>query len=288
MQENRSLAILLFALAGVAIVAMSGVVRQLGSDLPVGQIIFWRSLTAVPVILLYMALRGEFPRALRTRRPAAHGLRVVLAVSAMACSFGALTYISVAMVTAIGFLAPVLVLPLAALFLNEHLSRLRIAATVLGLAGVGIVLLRAVALPEEGVLIGTLLALGFAVLMAIVRIVVKDLSRTERPATVATYFALGGTAAGAATAAFGWVPLPEGALWLLPLTGLFGALAHILSVEAIARAPISVLAPIEYSELIWAALIDLIVFATVPGPLALLGMAIITGSGILIWIDRRS
>lgn len=284
---DRSRAILLFLLAGVAIVAMSATVKHFSADLPVGQIMFWRCATALPVILAYMVLRRDFPSALRTRRLPAHGLRMVVAIGAMACSFGALAYISVALATAIGFLAPVLVLPLAAVFLGEPLSRQRVLATLLGLVGVAVVLLHAIRLPEKEALIGVALALGFAVLMAMARVVVKDLTRTERPATVAIYFALGGTAVGALTAFAGWAPLPLSAVPLLACAGLFGAFAHILAAEATVRAPISVLAPIEYSELLWAALIDLTLFGIVPGPLALLGMGIITLSGLLIWAEGR-
>lgn len=288
MRENRPLAILLFLCAGLAIVGMSGIVRRYSPVMPTGQIMFWRSGMAMPVILAYMALRGEFPGGLRTRRVRAHTLRALLAMAAMACSFGSLAYISVAMSTAIGFLAPVLVLPMAALFLGERLTVMRVLATGLGAVGVALVVLRALSLPQEGAVFGTLLALGFAVLLAVARIVVKDLTRTERPATVAIYFALAGTSAGAITALWGWEPLSHEAMAMLSLAGVFGALAHICSAEALARAPISVLAPIEYSQLIWAAGIDYVVFATIPGGWAVLGMGIITASGLLVWIDRRS
>lgn len=287
MAENRPLAILLFVLAGAAIVAMSASVRFVSADLGTGQIMFWRSATSVPVILAYMIWRGSFPVAFKTQRLRAHGLRMGLAVSAMACSFGSLAYLPVALATAIGFLAPVLVLILAAAFLGEALSGVRVAATLLGLAGVAVVTAHALTLPGEGALVGVFLALGFAFLLAVARIVVKDLSRTERPETIAIFFAMGGTAVGALTAIMGWVPLATPTLGVLALAGLFGALAHILSAEAVSRAPISLLAPIEYTELIWAAGLDLVIFQTVPGPLALLGMGVITLSGLLVWWGRR-
>lgn len=288
MAENRSLAIVLFLFAGVALVAMSAVVKHFAADLPVGQIIFWRSFTALPFILGYMALQGEFPHALRTKRFRAHGLRMVVAVGAMACSFGALAYLSVAMATAIGFLAPVVMMSLAAIFLGEKLSRLRIVASVVGLVGVAVVLYRAIVVPDEGALIGTMLALGFALLMAVARVVVKDLTRTERPSTVASYFAIGGAVLGALTAFGGWAPMEWHDMAILSLAGLFGATSHILATEALARAPLSVLAPIEYTELVWAAGLDLLVFQVMPEPLAWVGMAIITASGLIIWMDRRS
>lgn len=285
--SDARLAIVLFALSGMAIVAMSAVVKHVSGVVPVGQIMFWRSLSALPLILGYMVFRGEFPRALHSTRLRAHGLRMVVAVSAMACSFGALAHISLAMATAIGFLAPVLVLPLAALFLGETLTQRRIFATAVGFAGVLIILAHALTLPGKGALIGVALALGFAVFMAVARVVVKDLTRTERPSTVATYFAIGGTVVGALTAFAGWVPVPLATLGLLSCAGMFGACAHILSAEAVIRAPISVLAPIEYTQLLWAGLIDLMIFAAWPGIWGMIGMAVITLSGVIVWEENR-
>lgn len=287
MQERQIKAMGLFLLGGALIVAMSAIIRHFSAALPVGQIIFWRSSAALLPILAYMALRREFPAALRTGRPGRHLLRVTLALGAMACSFAALAHLSVALVTAIGFLAPVLTLPLAALLLGDRLTAPRLMATGLGLAGVAMMLWQALTLPGDGALLGVLLALGFALLMAVIRVVIKDLSRTERASTITIYFALAGTVAGALSGLWGWVPLAPADLALLALAGLIGGLAHICGAEAVAGAPLSVLMPLQYCELIWAALIDILIFATWPGLWGLAGMGIITMAGLLVWAERR-
>ncbi len=260
----RPSATALFLAAVFLITAMSAIVRLLASDLPIGQILFWRSAAALVPILGYMALRREFPAALATRHPRLHLTRSLFGVLSMALSFLSLAYLSVATAQALAYLTPVLTLPMAALMAGEQLTRRVVLAALTGFAGVLFMAGGALALPGQGAMIGVAAGLGFALTMAFVRVHIRSMTRTERPSTIAFYFALTGSAAGLASAPFGWQPHDAATLGWLLLAGLLGGLAHVLSAEAVARAPVSRLAPLEYTGLLWAIGFDILLFGDLP------------------------
>ncbi|NDR56461.1 DMT family transporter [Aliiruegeria sabulilitoris] len=254
----------LFLSAVFLITAMSAIVRLLSAELPIGQILFWRSAGAVVPIVGYMMLRGEFPAAFGTRHPGLHVTRSLFGVLSMALSLVSLAYLTVATAQALAYLAPVLTLPMAALLAGERISGKIVLATQTGLAGVLLMLGEPLTLPGTDRMIGVAAGLGFALTMAFVRVHVRSMTRTERPTTIAFYFALTGSVAGLATAPFGWVTPDAATLGWLLAAGLLGGAAHVLSAEAVARAPVSRLAPLEYTGLLWALGFDLVLFGDVP------------------------
>lgn len=287
MTGSLRLGIALKLAAAFFITAMSAAVHHAAQSLPVGQVVFWRSLFALVPICAVTMLRREFPSALSTRRPWAHALRAGLGVAAMGMAFGALALLPVAIVEALGFLAPIFALPLAWIALGEPMTRPVIIATGLGLAGVLAVLWHALHLPQEGAVLGVALGLGFAVVSACVRVLVRAMTGTERPAAIAFYFAVAGSVAGGASAWWGWAPMTGGMLGWLALAGLFGGLAHICASEALMRAPVGVLGPFEYTGLIWAVGFDAVLFSVLPGLWGWVGMAAITASGLIVLASRR-
>ena len=160
-------------LAAFLMTAMSAVIHAVAQEAALGQIIFWRSAVALIPICLYMAARGEFPHALRTQKPGLHVVRSLFGAFSMALSFLALAYLPVANVQAIGYLAPVLVLPLAAVMLGERLTKAIIGAVIIGFGGVIALLWEAMSLPGEGAVIGVAAGLCFAVTMAFVKVHTK-------------------------------------------------------------------------------------------------------------------
>lgn len=286
MKNEYFAAVSLRLLAAFLITLMSAIVRMAAQDIPVGQIMFWRSFAAIAPITIYMMIRGEFPHALVTKYPKMQALRAAVGVFAMAMAFTTLSYLPVSMTDALGFLGPVLVLPLAAVFLGEKLTKITVGATLLGLAGVLFVLWEALSLPSEGAVIGIITGLLFALGGAVARILVKQLTGMERASTIAIYFAFAGSLVGLATWPFGWVEMAGQAGWLLILAGIIGGLAHICATEALLRAPVSQLGPFEYTGLIWAAGFDIFLFGIVPGLSAWIGFALIFGAGVLILSAR--
>lgn len=269
-------------LAAFVITAMSALVREVSGSVELGQIVFWRSALALLPIAIYMAIRGQFPAALRTRRPGAHLMRGLIGAAAMTLSFLSLANLPVAQAEALGHLGPVLVLPLAAWFLGEKLSTRIILAALLGFAGVLAMLWEGLSAPGQGTMNGVLAGLGFAVATAISRIQVKSMTATESPATIAFYFAVISALVGLATLPFGWQPVGLRDAGLLAGVGLLGGLAHIAATEAIARAPVSTLAPYDFSGMVWAVIFDAVLFAVLPAPLGWVGIAAITLAGIMV------
>ncbi|OUS35884.1 EamA family transporter [Rhodobacterales bacterium 56_14_T64] len=269
-------------LAAFLMTAMSAAVHAAAQDAALGQIIFWRSAVALIPICLYMALRGEFPQALRTQQPKLHVVRSLFGAFSMALSFVSLAYLPVANAQAIGYLAPVLVLPLAAVMLGEKLTKTIFVAVFVGFGGVIALLWEALSLPGEGAVIGVAAGLAFAVTMAFVRVHTKKMTFTERSSTIAFYFAVVAALAGLASLPFGWPDLSWPQFGLLIAAGLIGGIGHIVANEATARAPVSALAPFDFTGLIWALGFDIVLFSQVPGPLGLLGVFAITLAALLV------
>ena len=269
-------------------VAMSALVHGAAERVPVGQIMLWRSLMALPPILIYMGLRREFPQALRTRHPRLHVTRGLFGALSMGLSFLSLAYLPVANAQAIAYLAPVLTLPVAAILLGERISGRVMVAVAVGFAGVIALLWDALALPGEGGLIGIAAGLAYALTMAFVRVHTKRMTVTESSATIAFYFALVAAAVGLATAPFGWVTLSLSDMGLLTLAGVIGGLGHIASNEAVARASVSALAPFDFTGLIWALGFDILLFAHLPDEMALIGCAAITLAALLVVRGKAS
>ena len=269
-------------LAAFLMTAMSAVVHAVAQEAALGQIIFWRSTVALIPVCLYMAARGEFPQALRTQKPGLHVVRSLFGAFSMALSFLALAYLPVASVQAIGYLAPVLVLPLAAILLGERLTKTIIGAVIVGFGGVIALLWEALLLPGEGAVIGVAAGLCFAVTMAFVRVHTKKMTLTERSSTIAFYFAVVAALAGLASLPFGWPDLAWPQFGLLVLAGLIGGIGHIAANEATARAPVSALAPFDFTGLIWALGFDIVLFSHMPGGLGLLGVFAITLAVLLV------
>ena len=274
-------------LAAFLVTAMSAAVHGAAENVPIGQIMFLRSVLAIVPIALYMLWLGEFPSGLRTRHPRLHVTRGLFGAFPMAMSFLSLAYLPVANAQALAYLAPVLVLSLAAVLLNERLSPAIFIAVALGFAGVILLLWEGLELPGEGALIGVGAGLAYAVTMAFVRVHTKTMTRSESASCIAFYFAVVSALVGLCTLPFGGVALDWSVFRWLLLAGVIGGVGHIVSNEAVARAPVSALAPFDFTGLIWALGFDLVLFATVPGPLGYLGVFAITGAALIVSFAGR-
>ncbi len=267
---------------------MSLCVRLASFEAPVGQIVFWRSAVALVPIVIYLTLRRQFPHGLKTSRPWGHLKRSLFGCAAMVFSFISLASLPLANATALSFLAPLLVVPLAVVALGERPGWLVVGAACLGFLGVALMLapaFRGPALDRESV-IGIAAGLAMALTTAAAKVQIKTLTATEPAGTIAFYFALVCALCGLASAPFGWAPAQGAALLALLGSGLFGGLAHIAMTEAVARAPVSVLAPFEYTAMLWALLFDFVIFSLVPQPIGLLGaLAIVVAAAIVAFAD---
>ena len=111
-------------------------VKLTTENVPLGQIIFWRSAVALLPLVIYLHLTGDLPTGLLTKRPGSHILRCLLGLAAMATSFASLKYLPVADSTVIGYLTPIVMLILGRIMLGEEINRTRVLAVGFGFAGV--------------------------------------------------------------------------------------------------------------------------------------------------------
>jgi drug/metabolite transporter (DMT)-like permease len=216
------------------------------------------------------------------------GLVIVRGCCLAAASFlfgSALAHLPVADATAISFLAPILLVALAGRFLGERIGWIGWLAVLLGFAGVLLI-----ARPGRGLeFAGVLFALGAVSMNLSYQFLSRLLASTERTVALLFYTALSGSIV--YTIALPWFlggRMPDAfEAMLLASLGLLGGTGHFLFTAAFRDAPASLLAPLNYSQLLWAGLLGWLVFGTLPDPLSLLGMAIIVASGVMVALKTR-
>jgi len=282
-----------FKLASVLVfIVMASLIKATAAHVPAGQAVFFRSFFAMPVILVWLALRRELGTGLKTANPMGHLWRGVVGTLAMGLGFAGLGYLPLPEVTAIGYAAPLLTVVFAAMFLGEEVRAFRISAVALGMTGVLIVLAPRLSLTPGAAGIaeafGAMLVLGGAVFAALAQVFVRKLVQTEATPAIVFYFSLTATLLSLVTLPFGWVwPSPLEAS-LLVLAGLLGGLGQILLTSSYREADASLVAPFDYASMLFALGIGYFIFAEVPTLPMLGGAALIVTAGILIiWRERQ-
>jgi len=256
---------------------MDALVKWLSPSFPTMQIVFFRSVFAFVPLAIFIMRTGSLA-SLATKRPIGHFLRSFIGLAAMSCFFYAYAHMPLANVVAIGFAAPLFITALSVPLLGEAVGPRRWSAVAVGFAGV-IIMVRPNAELFNSV---AMVALSGAVFMALAMIYVRKLSKTETSAAIVFYFSLSASLVSAAFMPAQWVS-PALEDWaLLILVGLVGGVAQIFMTNAFRNAPVAVIAPFDYTIMIWAAMLGFFVWGEVPGVNVWIGVAIVTASGIYI------
>ena len=294
-------AITLKVMSALLFAVMSALVRFLGEKYPVGQTVFFRSAFAIlPVVLIY-AWRNELAAAVRTVRPLGHAGRGLISIGGMFCNFSALARLPIVDATAISFVAPLITVALSAIFLKERVRIYRWSAVILGFIGILVMLAPHFELSAYSGAAGTMAGLAFALGGAFCNsgsvIQTRRLTQTETTSSIVFYFSLICALAGLATWPLGSLVPSWQVGWLVPTfpellalvtVGLCGGLAHILLTESYRLAPASVVAPFDYTSMIWALMLGYAFFGELPTAFVLLGAAIIVAAGLLVlWRERQ-
>lgn len=284
---SRTLQGVLLQLVALALfVSMDALLKLLVAAYSVPQLMFVRFLIhTVFVAAAIMIFTGSLPW--RSRSPVLQTLRSASLAIANAALSVALIHVPLADATAVMFAAPVLTVALAALLLGETVSPRRWLGVGIGLAGV-MVALRPPFLTGDPLHWAMLLPLVTAAMNTVYQLLTRHLAAKDDPRTTFLHTSLAACALTALAQPFVWVtPAASDLAWLLAL-GLLGAAGHCLLVLAFARAPASVLAPMSYSQLIWAGLAGVLVFGDWPDGWTLLGAGVIAAGGILVALpDQR-
>jgi drug/metabolite transporter (DMT)-like permease len=272
---------------------MSALIRAAGAKFPVGEIVFFRSAFAIlPVVIIYAA-RGHLLAAISTARPFGHLGRGVMGIMSMFLNFAALARLPLMDATAISFAAPLMTVVLAALMLNEHVRAYRWSAVSLGFLGVLVMLwpyldIGGLFYAGEARTVGAICAMIACFTNAGTVIQTRRLTDSETTSAIVFYFSLICALAGLVTLPFGWVMPSWIELTGLVMIGVLGGLSHLMLTESYRYAPASVVAPFDYTAMIWAFLFGFALFGELPSAFVFVGAAIVVASGLfIIWRERR-
>jgi drug/metabolite transporter (DMT)-like permease len=277
LKQNRLLGIALRVGAATSFGFMAAMIKlgdQAGVSLP--ELAFYRFAFGLPPLLVWMAFTGNFG-AWRTQRPLAHLLRGVLGLSTMVVAFSAVTILPLAEAATIGFVAPLFSVGLSALVLRERVGRYRWSAVAIGFLGVLIVMQPAgTHFPAIGLVLALLAAFGTAA----VTITIRQIGRTETTPTIVLWFTCFAMLASGAFLPF-YGAVHDGRTWaILVALGLFGGLGQLFLTSALRFAPVSVVVPFDYTQLVWAVLLGWALWDMHPASTTWLGAAVIIASGL--------
>jgi drug/metabolite transporter (DMT)-like permease len=290
---NAIKAISLKVASALIFAVMAVLVRHLGTAYPVGQVVFFRSAFAiVPVIVIY-ALRRELEAAVRMGRPFGHAGRGLTAIGGMFCNFSALARLPIVDATALSFVAPLITVAMAALLLGERVRIYRWSAVGIGFAGMLVMLaphldLAGSSLVSAGEAVGAFFGLSGACFNAASVVQTRHLTKSESTSSIVFYFSLICALAGLATLPLGWNVPSTAELAELVGIGICGGLGHIVLTESYRHAPASLVAPFDYTSMLWALALGYLAFGELPTALGCLGGAIIVAAGLfVIWRERQ-
>lgn len=296
--------ILLKSISALSFTFMSATVKYAGAGgvsikPPLGELIFFRSFFALMPVMLWLAYARPLSAAFATRNLKGHVRRGLIGSLGMFFGFSALIHLPLPDATALSYTAPLLVVVLAGFLLGETIRIYRWTAVLIGFVGVVIMLLPHLSFSGvtrgEGAGWGVVFALAGAICSAFAMVEVRRLTNTEHTGAIVVYFSLTTTTLSLITFGIGFV-YPEYAwVWpsardfgVLALIGIFGGIGQILLTHCYRYADASIIAPFDYTSMIWALLLGWLVFDQVPDRLVFIGAAIVMASGIFVILRERA
>ena len=274
-----------FMVFAVAVLAfMDACLKQLSQNYPSLQVAAMRGMSSLPFVLALLAFKKDFAQVLRVRW-GWQLLRGVLSVMTLGSFIYAFKYLTLSEAYSIFFFAPLLIAALSVPLLGERIDWRCWVAIIIGLFGV-IWLLRPNSdyMFSMGVLAALVAMLGYVFCSMILRVV----SRTDS-SIASTFWFLVMVSVGAGVLALpGWrALLATDWIWLL-MVGVSGMLGQHALGEAFRLAPAGLVAPFEYTALLWGILLDYFFWATLPNSGMWGGATLVIGSGLyLLWREHR-
>lgn len=270
-----------YMLLGIGAFSLTdGLAKWIVATAPILQIVAIRNGFTL-LLILPAVFRAGGLRALATRRGWAHVTRAVLSVGALLTFFEALRYLPLATCIAIGFAAPLFMTVASVVMLREHVGVHRWAAIGVGFVGVLII-----AWPDAGGFISwpAALMLLSSLCFALAMTSVRWLARTESDVAMLFYQNTGMLAAGLAGLPFVWQAPTAVDIGVMAAMAVTLAIGQVFTIRAFRAAPVGVVAPFEYTELLWTALIGYFVWHELPDPHVWAGAGIVVLSGLyIIW-----
>src|SRR5262245_32909713 len=271
----------LVSLGSATMVIMATLVKHLGERLPAMEIFFFRSMIGFFLVVAVMWRDPLEP--LRTKRPGMHFVRGATGAVGNACFFWTLTHMLLADAMALQFSRPLFMIPLAVLFLGEVVGWRRTAVTLAGFLGILIYARPFTAGFDPGVFIG---AFG-AFTGGLVVICIKRLQTTEPTRVIMFYYAFWNTLIAGVPAAIWWVTPNSYELAILAVIGFLGISGQSLITHGLSQGDETVLVPLDYSRIVYSAVVGYLLFSEVPGPWSFAGMALIVGASLYLVLTEK-
>lgn len=251
-------------------------IKELGQSIPAAEMVFFRCLFGLVIIVPFVARSGL--SVFKTARPGLHMIRVVCALIGMNCGFYAVTHLELATAVSLGYTRPLFMILLAVIFLGEVVRWRRGLATLVGFFGV-LIMLRPTEVPVE---LPALAALASALAVAGAMSVVRQQAAVDGPATIMAWFATGTAVLTAIPAAFVW-ETPQNDQWVLLIAiGVMASVGQYMMIKAFTHGEATVMNPIDYLQILLAAIFGFWLFDEVPTVWTGVGAAVIIISTLYI------
>ena len=280
--QNPPLGIMLLC-SGVCLFALGeACVKTLSSDYEIAQIV-WARYVFHALVFLIVFSRGGILRQIATRRPVLHIARSLTLLVGTATFFTALKFLSLPEAGAINFIAPLLVTALSIPLLGERVGIRRWTAILVGFLGV-LIIIR----PGLGVVHwAAFLPLITAVCYALYQIMTRIAGRSEDTQTSLFWTSSVGVVVMSCLVPFFWTT-PDAFAWvIMAMTGVLFGCGHFLLIRAIEIAPVSVVSPFLYTQLIWVTILSMVIFGQYPDIFTIIGALTVVGSGLYVWQRER-
>ncbi len=283
--------------AALSSTLMMACVKDLDGTIPVGEVIFFRSFIALIPLFIWLWSQGSILDGIRTKNVRGHFVRGLAGTGGLYFSYLSLIYISLVDATAINYAAPLITVVMAAVILREKVKFYRWIAVAAGFAGILVMLSGHLFFNREGAFnsvswtssLGIILALAAAVCIAGASIQIRYLNGIEKPGAIAFWFAVMTTLTSLTTIGFGWSMPNTRQLVLLISCGLLGGITQILLTLSLRYADASLLAPFDYTTLIWSAMIGYLFWGNMPESVTLAGAALVVSGGMIsMYFERRN
>lgn len=272
-------------------VAMASCLKATKGAVPPGELVFFRSFFALPVIFIWLIWQKKLTTGLKVQSPMGHVWRGLVGTTAMGLSFAGLTLLPLPEFTAIGYTAPLLVVIFAAMFLGEQVGVFRLSAVFVGMVGVMIVLSPRFSTLGNGLAekeaLGALLVLMGACFAALAQVFIRKLVQTEQTSAVVFWFSITATILSLFTLPFGWVWPSNTGLVFLVLSGVAGGFGQIFLTTSYRLSDASLVAPFEYSSMLMALFVGYFLFDEVPTRVMLSGAGLVIAAGVAIILRER-
>jgi len=270
------------AVLGIGLLcAMDAAVKVATVSLPVVQVTFLRF--AFGAMAIAVAVAWTRPRVPTWETLRINAVRGLLVVATGLAFFTALSRLPLAEATALTFLAPSFMALFAAIFLRERPAARSLAALAIGFSGMLVIVFGQGGFASGVTLdpIGVAAGLAAAVFYALAMVLVRARAAIDGVVTIVALQHLVPALVLAGPAAWVWQPMTTDLVWLFCLVGTLGVGGHLLLARAFRSAEAARIAPIDYTALVWAAALGLVLFGEVPGWATLAGAAlIVTGAAV--------